>query len=268
MMPLGKDDRVAEWEEYRYRVIGTAPVTPVIRELLLEPAGPAIGYRPGQYVLLSDTRFAIPQRSYSLAGAPRPDGRISLLVTRVPGGPTSMWAHGLSIYDEVSVEGPFGTFLPNPGAAGPVLLLGAGSGLAPLRAIAEALAGPDSGAARRPVTLLFSGRRRRDLIDRARFEGWAATDAQFQYRYTTTRETGPGRHTRLPAALPQEFDSLRGFEVFACGPSGFVTGCEAAARALGASAVHTEEFFTDPAPWIGDMPPLPGADIALHQEVT
>ena len=67
--------------------------TPVITELLLRPAGPPLRYQPGQYVLLGDPDAELVVRSYSIANAPRRDGLISLLVTRVPGGQLSGWVH-------------------------------------------------------------------------------------------------------------------------------------------------------------------------------
>lgn len=239
-------------------------VTPVIRELWLAPDGEHMPYRPGQYLLLADGEYRVPQRSYSVANAPRTDGRLSLLVTLVPGGPTSMWAHRIDENDEVSVQGPFGTFTTSAEATRPVLLLGAGSGLAPLRALAEALLDPGcpEGAAARPVTLFFSGRTRADEMDRDRFLGWQQDHPHFDYRVTYTRDARERRHTRIPALLHEEFETLRGVEVFAAGPPGFVTGCQAAAECLGALPVdiRTEEFFTDPSPWTDEMPPIPPRD--------
>ena len=252
-----------QWDTYRYRVRSAAMVTPVIRELWLEPIGEVLPYRPGQYILFADDRYAVPQRSYSVANAPRADGRLSVLVTLVPGGRTSTWAHEISVYDEVSVEGPFGTFTTPDEATSPVLLLGAGSGLAPVRALAEALLDPSrpEGAAGRRVTLFFSGRTARDAIDRERFEEWCRNVPQFDYRLTCTRDAREQRHTRIPALLPGEFETRRGVEVFAAGPSGCVTACQAAAEPLGAATVdiRTEEFFTDPAPWYDTVPPIESA---------
>jgi hypothetical protein len=51
--------------------------------------GGALRYAPGQYVVLEDREHRIPQRAYSIANAPRPDGLLSLLVTRVHDGQTS-----------------------------------------------------------------------------------------------------------------------------------------------------------------------------------
>ena len=60
--------------------------TPAILELLLRPLDGSLEYVPGQYVLLEDRDDTVAPRSYSIANAPRPDGALSLLVTRVPGG--------------------------------------------------------------------------------------------------------------------------------------------------------------------------------------
>lgn len=242
------------WDRYPYRVHSSRLVTPVIRELHLTPDTAALSYRPGQYVLLSDHDDTVPQRSYSVANAPHPDGRITLLVTRVPHGPTSSWVHDrLRPGDTVTLTGPYGTFMPGPGQRGPVLLLAAGSGLAPARALAEALL---AGEHPRPVTLFFSARTAADTIDHARWLDWADTRHGFRYLHTLTREPRIATHPRIPELLPTAVGDLTGWEVFASGPPGFVTGCAAVAGRLGAdpTAVHTEEFFTDPQPWTGQPP--------------
>lgn len=251
------------WDEHRYRVVSAAAVTPVIRELWLAPGDGAIAYQAGQYVLLSDTAHQLPPRSYSIANAPRADGRVSLLVTRYPEGPTSAWVHdAVRPGDEVALAGPYGTFVLGDDRSSPILLLAAGSGLAPIRALAEALLAGDPA---RRVTLFFSARTAGDTIEHARFQDWARTHPGFRYLLTLTRDPAAPRRRRIPALLPDTLGSLRGWEVFVAGPSGFVTDCAAAVRALGASAtaVHTEEFFADPQPWT-DQPPAPGTQSAYR----
>lgn len=246
----------ASWGQFRYRVSSSASVTPVIRELWLAPVERALSYRAGQYVLLGDTDWRVPQRSYSLANAAREDGRVCVLVTAVAGGATSTWAHALRAGDEVLLEGPFGTFVTEAARDGPVLLLGAGSGLAPVRALAEHLL---QHAPRRPVTLFFSCRTRADLIHEEQFEDWQRRHRGFRYLRTLTRDAAAPRHERIPALLADAVGSLAGCEVFAAGPSGFVVGCAEAARALGAAAsdIRTEEFFVDPQPWTDAAPAAP-----------
>ncbi len=242
-------------DDYPHRVLRNRPVTPVIRELLLAPEQAAMRYQAGQYVLLGDCDYRIAPRSYSVANAPRPDGQISLLVTRVEGGAASCWVHEeLREGARVTLEGPYGTFTADPGRSGPVLLLAAGSGLAPARALAEAFLAER--ITRRAVTLFFSARTRADTIDHARLARWARTRRDFHYLLTLTRDPEGTRHARIPALLPTALSDLSGWEVYTSGPPGFVIACDEAARDLGAepAMVHTEEFFSEPQPWTGRAP--------------
>ena len=112
--PLSERPPAAESETYRIRSIGHP--TAWIAELWLQPVAGRLEYLPGQYVLLEDCVGRVPPRSYSIAHAPRRDGLISLLVTAA-GGQTSSWVHeALHRGDEVTVTGPYGTFVADPAA--------------------------------------------------------------------------------------------------------------------------------------------------------
>jgi CDP-4-dehydro-6-deoxyglucose reductase len=246
--------RSQPWDELRYEVMSKQLITPVITELWLRPRIEVMAYRPGQYVLLCDADYAVAQRSYSVANAPRNDGSVRLLVTYVPGGATSPWVQDdLRVGDDVVLAGPYGTFIANPTATSPMLLLAGGSGLAPVRALAEATVTNQPG---RPLTLFFSARTAADVIDRACLEGWADAQAAFRYLLTLTRDSTGPLHGRIPALLPALLSDLNAHEIFVSGPPGFVTGCAAAARLCGADPVrlHTEPFFVDPQPWLGHPP--------------
>lgn len=175
--------------EEPYLVIGIERHTATIAELWLRPRGDALEYLPGEYVLLEDRERTVPQRSFSIANAPRPDGLISLLVTRVPDGETSTWVHErLRVGEDVSVSGPYGTFVDDPRSTAPALFLAAGSGLAPIRALLEAAL---ASRIRRELTLIFSARTEDDVVDRERFEQWQAQQKRFRFIRTVTRGAGP-----------------------------------------------------------------------------
>lgn len=247
----------ASWDEYPYLVLHTSALTPVIRELQLSPEAATLAYAAGQYVLLNDPDYRLPPRSYSIANAPRQGGQVSLLVTRVPGGATSCWVHErLQVGEQVTLTGPYGTFVSDPRQAGPILLLAAGSGLAPARALCESLL---DGPVPRPVTLFFSARTMADTIDHHRFCDLADDHDDFRYLLTLTRADDAPPRPHVPDLLADTFEDLTGWEVFASGPPGFVAGCAAAAQKLGAEpgAVQTEEFFADRQPWT-KLPPLAG----------
>lgn len=239
-----------------YRVSAIERVTPSIVEVWLCPRGEPIGFLPGEYVLLEDLAGEVPPRSYSLANAPRSDGWVSLLVTRVDGGATSRWVHErLHTGDEVILTGPYGTFLASPTALAPALFLAAGSGLAPIRAMLE-----DSLAAGTPqsLSLIFSARTETDVIDGSRFRGWEAQHPGFRFVRTLTRGSGPPPHGRIPALLGDLYPDLSRHDVFIAGSPGFVRDCAIAVETLGAhrARIHTEVFFADPEPWTLQPPEL------------
>ena len=239
--------------EESYGVIGIERRTATIAELWLRPRGGALEYLPGEYVLLEDRERRVSPRSFSIANAPRPDGLISLLVTRVPDGETSTWVHErLHVGEEVSVSGPYGTFVEDPTSTGPALFLAAGSGLAPIRSLLEAAVAANT---RSSLTLIFSARSEADVIDRDRFADWESRHASFRFIRTLTRVAGPPPRGRVPALLPQLYADLSDHDVFIAGAPGFVLACAAAADAIGArrERVHTEVFFVEPRPWTGEI---------------
>lgn len=98
------------------------------------------GFLPGQYY---NVRMPIPgkprpvQRAYSVASSPYPDSSvIEIGVREVPGGLVSpRLVKDYAIGDKLEVRGPYGRFVWNEEMGGPVLLVGAGSGLVPLMCI-------------------------------------------------------------------------------------------------------------------------------------
>ncbi len=234
--------------DLRCEVVRWERVTPVIVELTLQPRSAPLAYTAGQYVLLADAEGRRPQRSYSIANAPRPDGLLTILVTRVEGGVLTTWVHDdLHPGDEVSVEGPYGTFTPVTDR--PLLLLAGGSGLAPMRAIAEASLAERP---QRPITLFFSARTPQDVIDRRLFADWQRSHTGFRYLLTLTRSGDAPLRGRIPDLLAAAVGSTAGYEIFLAGSQPFVTDCLQSVRRLGADAaqVHTEPFFCDPQPWL------------------
>jgi CDP-4-dehydro-6-deoxyglucose reductase len=209
--------------------------TPRIVELRLRPVGSNLRYWPGQYVTLGDDSGSAPPRPYSIANAPRPDGEISLLVALVPHGATSGWIHSsVQPGDTVRVNGPYGTFVGDPGVEGPVLCLAAGSGLAPILALTDAAL---RRGFRHPVTVMMSARHPDDVFDRGPMAWWSTRHRRFRFVVCRTGagELSPGEHRgRVPDVVPQLFPDLRDHSVFVAGPPAFVADCVAAVTALGA----------------------------------
>jgi NAD(P)H-flavin reductase/ferredoxin len=92
-----------------------------------------ISFRAGQYVTIMREGLA---RSYSIASLPE-EGELELHVRRIAGGRMSGWLHDHArVGERVSVLGPSGECFYVPGKEDqPILLVGTGTGLAPLYGI-------------------------------------------------------------------------------------------------------------------------------------
>jgi ferredoxin-NADP reductase len=204
------------------------------------------GHRAGQHVdvrLTGEDGYQA-QRSYSIASAPE-DGRLELTVERIGDGEVSPYlAEDMLPGDGLQLRGPIGLwFTWDAGAdGGPLLLVGGGSGIVPLRAMLRhrAAAGPDV-----PARLLLSARTIDDVIyaDELR-------SADGLRRYTTlTRGTPPGwdgYDRRVDRAMLAEvaFAPAEQPRIFVCGPAAFVEAASGALVGLGhdPARVKTERF--------------------------
>lgn len=229
-----------------FEVVRLERVTTSIVELQLAPSHDSAGldFRPGQYVLLTDTDYRLAPRSYSVANAPRLDRLLTLLVTRVDGGQMSTWIHDqLEPGDQVLLEGPYGSFTADPAdRARPVLYLAAGSGLAPVRSLLEARLEGSLPAG--PAALAFSARTENDVIGGERFAELGAAVPGFRFVRTLTRGDGQPPNARLPEQIAGLFGDLAGHDVFIAGAPGFVSACAEAAETAGAerARIRTEPF--------------------------
>ncbi len=235
-------------------VVDKIPRTGRIVELRLRPMGEPLRYWPGQYLQLGQTSAGAPPRCYSIANAPKPDGEISLLISRVEDGTTSGWVHDtLQPGDRVFASGPFGTFVGDAAIDTPVVCLAAGSGLAPILALTDA-------ALRRgfphPVTLVFSAPTEDAELLTGLTSWWEATHSNFKAITTFTREApeGAAYTGRIPTILEGLFGDLASTSIFIAGSPAFVDDCKEAAHSLGAQAdlVHSEGYVTQ---FIPEPPP-------------
>lgn len=123
----------------------------VLGIILRTPPGQSLQYRAGQHISVIGKGGV--RRSYSLANAPRQDGKLELHVRQVADGEMSRyWFEEAGKDDLLRLEGPFGTFCSRPAPRKQPVFLATGTGIAPIKAMLEELGGKDSdhgaGAAR------------------------------------------------------------------------------------------------------------------------
>ncbi|MGQ0654589.1 MAG: 2Fe-2S iron-sulfur cluster-binding protein [Betaproteobacteria bacterium] len=157
----------------RCRVVALEDLTPQVKglRLAIEAGGP-FHFSAGQYAEVEFSPGS--SRHYSMANTPD-EAELVFHVRHLPGGRTSTHvATRLRVGDHVKVSGPLGVSYLRDGHAGPVRLVAAASGLAPIESIVRTLLARGHAA---PATLHFFG----ESYHEALLRELAARHANFGY---------------------------------------------------------------------------------------
>jgi NAD(P)H-flavin reductase len=207
--------------------------TPRTRLIRLDTAGSGFLYAAGQAVMAGLHGSPL-RKPYSIASAPAETARhgvIELLVqVDDSGGPDprlELAAPGTAL----DIDGPFGSFtLPPLGRGARVLLVGGGTGIAPLRSmLVQAL---DTGMA--PIAhVVYSARTADEFAYRDELEALAG-DGRITLTLTVTREGGAweGRRGRVDRALLARSLVSTDTWCLVCGPPTLVADVRAALDSL------------------------------------
>jgi ferredoxin-NADP reductase len=207
------------------------------------------GHRAGQHVdvrLTAEDGYQA-ERSYSIASAPE-SRALELTVERLDDGEVSPYlTDELRPGDQIELRGPIGGyFVWDSNAPGKVLLVGGGSGVVPLMAMARHRKAEGSML---PTRLLYSARTLDDVIYRDELMQLGAEGDGFDLVYTLTRQQPPdwnGYDRRVDRDLLAEVAPTPGELAlsFVCGPTPFVEAVASALVALGhgPAMIKTERF--------------------------
>ena len=216
-------------QEYRAVVASSVELTYDIKEIrfrLIAPAVMECGY--GQYVQVNvpDPDEGVISRAYSLSSPVGPQGEIELIVRlhpqrgRIPAGKGSSYLFGLGVGDEVTLTGPYGEFELDERAEAPLICVGGGAGMAPMKNLIVSILENIPGKA---VWLFFGCRGTADVFYLDMYKELAAKYGQFKVVYALS-EAGPGEQWDGPRGFihlsvdDNLGDDLRGEQAFLCGP--------------------------------------------------
>jgi NAD(P)H-flavin reductase/hemoglobin-like flavoprotein len=196
--------------------------TETVAVLTIRPDQP-LHYLPGQYISVQTPRWPRIWRSYSIANAPRDNGLIDIHVRAVPGGmvSTALVSH-CATGDTVLLAAARGEMAVPEDPARDLVCVAGGTGLAPLKAITEAVVGAASQGRRREITLYVGVRRKRDLYDARDLETLRLAYPPLTVIPVAEHELDfAGRVGRLPEVV-WTHPSFRDCDVYVAGPAGMV----------------------------------------------
>lgn len=226
------------------KVHGIKALNHEVIELTLRPERP-IDYRAGQFIRLFHPEGD--SRCYSLASVPSLDNNLVLHVRTYPGGHLSQWIrHQLRTGDQVTLTESMGEcFYVEGKPEQPLLLIGTGTGLAPLFGILrDAL---DHGHLA-PIHLYHGARAWEDLYLTEELRQLSNQHPALTCHFCISDPSHPipdgcrqGRASDLALA---DFPELKGWSIYLCGNPDMVRSTQMQAFLAGASLenIHADPF--------------------------
>ena len=231
----------AEFGRIPATVLGIEPLNGDIVCVKLYP-GRDFEYRAGQYINFYKDEST--SRSYSLASVSNLDECIKLHVRKIPQGRVSTWIHeSLSPGDSVEISEAAGDCFYTPGNPDQgLLLIGTGSGLAPLYGIIrDALMAGHAG----PIRLYHGSLNVEGLYLISELRQLAMTHQNFSYTPCVSEGMAPEGFSSgivLDVAL-KETPELSGWRVYLCGNPNMVNAAKKKTFLAGASI---RDIYADP----------------------
>jgi propane monooxygenase reductase subunit len=236
-------------QDVRTEITAIEPMTRDIVSLRLRAIEPeTYEFKPGQY---SD--IGIPgtdeHRSFSMATTQSTPGEVEFLIKMYPGGRFSaLLKDGLSVGDELHVNGPYGSFTLKEGHVLPVVCIGGGAGMAPILSLLRHL---NETGSTRPVRFYYGARTAADLfyVDAILELAEKLTDFEFVVCLSESLDGAAD----LPRGLAPEGGNVTDVvqrreanlpkcEVYLCGPPPMV---DAALLFLDGQGVPKDQVFHD-----------------------
>jgi CDP-4-dehydro-6-deoxyglucose reductase len=206
------------------------------------PATERLQFLAGQYIdiILRDGR----RRGFSLANAPHDDDFLELHVRHVPGGKFTDQVFGdLKLKSILRFEGPLGGFYLREDSDRPLILMGGGTGFAPLKSIIEHSL---QAGLERPIHLYWGVRARKDLYLDALAIKWASKLEHLRYvpvlSEPQAEDQWQGRTGFVHQAVCDDHPDLADFDVYMSGPPAMV---DAARKAFPNHGLPDDQLFYD-----------------------
>lgn len=242
----------------RYRVVEVNRLDESVTEIVMEPVGAPLAYRPGQFVFVSfrsldlsaelhPFEISLQRQVFAIRAGEIANQFHPFSITSAPGEPTLRitvkavgdYTRALRRLDagaEAVVEGSYGSFTPESAPNRRQIWAAGGIGVTPFLSMARSLRPEDGGS----VDFYYCVEHREEAHFLAELEAMARGRDDFRVTLVPRDPDGflTGRR------LAEEHADLRGADVLVCGPPGMIESLRAqlAAEGLPPERFHAEEF--------------------------
>lgn len=239
-------------ETFDVTLVASRMIAPAVREMVFERTdGKPFTYEPGQWLnLLLDLPDGQLKRAYSIASEPTDAPRFEVAVTRVTGGPGSVWLHELEHGKSLKAIGPYGLFTRPAADVTPSLFVATGTGITPLRSMIRASIASRSAP---PLWVLFGARKEEDILYRDELEAMVQVDPRCRYEITLSQpsDAWTGRRGYVQTHVPELYRALAEqahpaqADIYICGLQRMVQAVKELAQgelAVPRKQVHVERY--------------------------
>ena len=219
------------------RIQALERVTPdVLKVLLRLPPNSRFAFQAGQYLDVIGPGGV--RRSYSVANAPGTQEHLELHIRHFDGGEMSRyWFEQAKVNDLLRLHGPLGTFFLREVAGLDLVFLATGTGIAPVKAMLEALALQEERPA--SVTVYWGNRTAADLYWDAGLPQAGQRHVPVLSRADASWAGARGHVQDVMLQSPHDWPRTR---VYACGYDAMIHG---ARERLGAAGLAEPHFHSD-----------------------
>ena len=210
--------------------------------VLRTPPGNTLEFLAGQYINIIGPNGV--RRSYSIANAPRADGKIELHIKKLEGGELSAyWFNTAQVNDLLRFEGPLGTFFMRQPWPRKLILMATGTGLAPIKGLLEQLQTASGDKAKPEVHVYWGNRAETDIYtELAELRFALDTGLHFHPILSRAGNAWKGRTGYIQDAVVQDHPNLADCAVYACGSN---TMIQSAKQLLIESGLPSNQFYSD-----------------------
>jgi CDP-4-dehydro-6-deoxyglucose reductase len=208
------------------------------------PETERLQFLAGQYIefLLKDGK----RRAFSIANAPHDDRYIELHIRHVPDGQFGDYVfNGMKVKELLRLEGPLGSFYLREDSDRPIILVGGGTGFAPLKGMLEHAF---QVGIERPIHLFCGVRALKDLYMDNMVKDWLQQHDNLKYTPVLSEpdegDDWQGETGFVHEAIVAAYPDLSGYDVYMSGPPPMIkAGMDAFyAHGLPETQIYSDSF--------------------------